>query len=78
MRALNCTELDVVSGGDWTIEVDFGIVRGVLEGSESIQDIASGIGNAISDAYWTARDETADLYEWMANGWAYSARFGCY
>jgi hypothetical protein len=78
MRELIETELNVVSGGDWQVGIDTGAVDVTLSGDESIQEIMQGIGNVLSDAYWTARDETADLYEWIANGWAFSASCGCY
>jgi hypothetical protein len=76
MRILNSKELECVSGGDWHIGFDFGVVDGWAEGDESPQEILQGAGNVISDAYWTARDATADLYEWIASGWAYSASCG--
>jgi hypothetical protein len=60
------------------IEIDLGVFRGVLEGDESAQDIASGIGGIFSDAYWTARDATADFYASIADGWNFAAGCGQY
>jgi hypothetical protein len=76
MRELISKELDCVSGGDWAFEVDFGVVRWLVEGDESIQDIASGAADVASDAYWTARDSMADFYESMAGYFATTCNGG--
>ncbi len=65
MRTLNIAEMEQVSGGDWSFGFDLKVVYGEVSGNETIQDIVGGAADGISDAYWTARDATADLYGWM-------------
>lgn len=76
MRTLDRNEIALVSGGEWEFEVDLGVTRFLASGPESVQEIAAGIGDIFSDAYWTGRDATADFYSWIASGWAYSASCG--
>jgi hypothetical protein len=70
MRNLNSRELECVSGGDWSIGFDAGVVEGEISGEETIQDIAASVANGASDAYWYARDAMADFYEAIANYYA--------
>jgi hypothetical protein len=69
MRTLNSNETDQVSGGEWEIGFDFGVVEGSLSGPESIQDIASGIG----DIYGGAVDAMADFFTWLDPAGFYSS-----
>lgn len=76
MRELNGMELNCVSGGNWELELNGGVISVTLSGDESVQDMAAAVANVASSTYWAARDATADLFEWMAIGWEYSARCG--
>ena len=76
MRELRLLEMEQVSGGDWTVELNGGVVKVIVSGEESIQDMAAAGASLASDAYWGARDAVADFYEWAANGWNYSMACG--
>ncbi len=73
MRELDYKEAELVSGGAWEFEADFGITKIVFKGDESVQDMASAVATVASGAYGAAVAATTDLFEWMANGWNYSA-----
>jgi hypothetical protein len=62
MRTLVEKEIASVSGGDWSLGFDFGIIDGKISGKETIQDMASGVASAASGAYWGARDAFADFW----------------
>lgn len=78
MRELNSTELQCVSGGDsgWELEINSGPVKFTLKGDESVQDMVGAVATIGASAYGAAVDATADLFEWLAAGWAYSAACG--
>ena len=76
MRELTGKELQCVSGGDWSVELNAVVVKVTVEGEEDVQDMTAAVATVASGAYWSARDAMADFYEWAAQGWAYSARCG--
>ncbi len=76
MRALDERELSLVSGSSWKVGWDFGIFEGEVSGDESIQDVVGAVADVASSAYGTAVEATTDMFEWIANGWAFSADCG--
>lgn len=76
MRALDEMELSLVSGSSWKIGWDFGVVEGEFSGDETVQDMAGAVADIVSSAYDVAVGATTDMFEWIANGWAYSASCG--
>jgi methenyltetrahydromethanopterin cyclohydrolase len=73
MRELHGMELHCVSGGDWKVEFHGGVVDVTLEGDEDVQDMAGAVASIASSAYGAAVEATTDMFEWIANGWNYSA-----
>jgi hypothetical protein len=76
MRNLDEQELEVVSGGDWELSFDLKVVGGKISGDEDVQDMAAAVAEIASSAYATAVDATADMFEWIANGWNFAASCG--
>ncbi len=68
MRTLNSMELENVSGGDWSWEVDLGITKFIVSGEESVQEIVGG-------AYGGAVDAMANFFTWWDPAGYYSS--GC-
>ncbi len=76
MRTLQEMELGLVSGGGWKVGVDAGVIDLEISGDESVQDMVGAVASIGASAYGAAVDATADLFEWLAAGWAYSAACG--
>ena len=74
MRNLAEQELNAVSGGDWELELDLRVFKAKLSGDEDVQDMAGAVATIASGAYGVAVEATTDMFEWIANGWNYSAR----
>jgi hypothetical protein len=73
MRALNEMELGLVSGAHWEVTVKGPGVEVQLSGDETIQDMAGAVIDIGASAYGVAVGATTDMFEWIANGWNYSA-----
>lgn len=75
MRTLNCGELEFVSGGDWSFEVDLGVTKWIVSGDETLQDMVGSAADAVSGAYGGAVDAMADFFTWWDPAGYYSS--GC-
>jgi hypothetical protein len=73
MRALSEMELSLVSGGEWEVTVKGPGVEVKVSGDETVQDMVGAVADVASDAYGAAVEATTDMFEWIANGWNYSA-----
>lgn len=76
MRKLCETELALVSGGNWEFKFKALGFEVSVGGEETVQDMASAVVDVASSAYATAVDATADMFEWIANGWNFAASCG--
>jgi hypothetical protein len=75
MRTLNFKELEYVSGGDWSLGFDLGVIDGTLSGTETVQEIAGSIANGVSVAYGGAVGAMANFFTWWDPAGYYSS--GC-